>query len=269
MAIAQKPSAGPLIGFSACSPQASTHQLRPAWSRHSVRATEFHRDSWRTGERRLNAVQRAIAGYHQDNECDWVAELSCGHDQHVRHRPPFEERPWVQSPAGRSGRLGKRLKCPLCDRAKLHANLRTVRTSPEWNERSLPAGLLRFHRLGSGIWGRIHVHDGHLQFSMASEPPFEHELDRGAEQAIPPEMDHEVRPVGSVRFSLDFLAVDRVGETRSGVLSIKVMIRPAGLVWCAPGVEPSSTGPSIAQVVPKRSSPDAHRLLRSVSRGRR
>lgn len=149
-------------------------------------------------------MQRAITGYHQDHEGDWVAELSCGHDQHVRHRPPFEQRPWVQSPAGRSGRLGKPLECSPCDRAELPANLRMVRTSPEWNEHSLPAGLRRSHRLSHGTWGRIHVHDGHLQFSMASEPPLQDELVRGEEQAIPPEMEHEVRPVGSVRFSLDF-----------------------------------------------------------------
>jgi len=164
---------------------------------------------------KLNAVQRAITGYYQDDEGDWVAELSCGHDQHVRHRPPFEERPWVQSAAGRSGRLRSPLDCPLCDRAELPANLRFVRTSPEWNERSLPTGLRRSHRLGNGTWGRIHVHQGRLQFSMASQPPLHHELVRGEEQAIPPEMDHEVRPVGSVRFSLDFLAVDRVDATHA------------------------------------------------------
>jgi len=159
-------------------------------------------------------VQRAITGYHQDNGGDWVAELSCGHDQHVRHRPPFEERPWVQSAAGRSSRLGKPLECPLCERAELPASLRSVRTSAEWNEHTLPAGLLRSHRLGPGTWGRIRVHDGRLQFSMATQPPLDVELLRDTEQAIPPEMDHEVRPIGEVRFSLDFLAVDR-GETHT------------------------------------------------------
>jgi hypothetical protein len=32
---------------------------------------------------------RPIVGFHQDEHQDWVAELSCGHNQHVRHRPPF------------------------------------------------------------------------------------------------------------------------------------------------------------------------------------
>ena len=26
---------------------------------------------------------------------DWVAELECGHTQHVRHDPPWTNRPWV------------------------------------------------------------------------------------------------------------------------------------------------------------------------------
>ena len=34
-----------------------------------------------------------IIGFHQDEETNWVAELSCGHQQPVRHRPPFTERP--------------------------------------------------------------------------------------------------------------------------------------------------------------------------------
>ena len=37
-------------------------------------------------------MQQAIAGYHQDEHHDWVAELACGHYQHVRHQPPLAER---------------------------------------------------------------------------------------------------------------------------------------------------------------------------------
>jgi tellurite methyltransferase len=52
---------------------------------------------------RLN-VLRHIEGFHQDTEGDWVAELDCLHRQHVRHRPPFQKRPWVlPATAGRSG----------------------------------------------------------------------------------------------------------------------------------------------------------------------
>jgi hypothetical protein len=37
-------------------------------------------------------VDRSIVGFHRDDESHWVAELDCGHDQHVRHDPPMVER---------------------------------------------------------------------------------------------------------------------------------------------------------------------------------
>jgi hypothetical protein len=38
-------------------------------------------------------MQRKIIGFHQDEEQDWVADLECGHQQHVRHTPPWLNRP--------------------------------------------------------------------------------------------------------------------------------------------------------------------------------
>jgi hypothetical protein len=63
-------------------------------------------------------VVRTIVGFHQDDVGDWVAELSCFHPQHVRHRPPFFDREWVTTEAGRAGRLGTDIECVLCDRAE-------------------------------------------------------------------------------------------------------------------------------------------------------
>ena len=60
-------------------------------------------------------VQRAIVGFHQDDEGEWVAELVCGHQQHVRHRPPFFPEPWVLEPEGRDERVGAPLECLLCE----------------------------------------------------------------------------------------------------------------------------------------------------------
>jgi hypothetical protein len=66
-------------------------------------------------------VQRAIVGFHRDEQTeqgepgDWVAELDCGHNQHVRHRPPWTLRPWVVTPEGRQARIGQPLDCKLCD----------------------------------------------------------------------------------------------------------------------------------------------------------
>jgi hypothetical protein len=55
-----------------------------------------------------------IIGYHQDEEKNWVAELSCGHSRHVRHRPPFSERPWVLTESGRASKLGHAIECGQC-----------------------------------------------------------------------------------------------------------------------------------------------------------
>lgn len=55
-----------------------------------------------------------IVGYHLDEEHHWVAELECGHTQHVRHDPPWQVRAWVTTPEGRASRLGTELECVKC-----------------------------------------------------------------------------------------------------------------------------------------------------------
>lgn len=61
-------------------------------------------------------MKQPIIGYHKDEEDDWVAELECGHNQHVRHDPPWQLRRWVTTPEGRESRLGNELNCKKCDR---------------------------------------------------------------------------------------------------------------------------------------------------------
>lgn len=60
-------------------------------------------------------MNQKITGFHQDAEKHWVAELGCGHAQHVRHDPPWMERPWVTTEEGRQGRIGVELNCVRCD----------------------------------------------------------------------------------------------------------------------------------------------------------
>lgn len=61
-------------------------------------------------------MKQAIIGYHKDEDEDWVAELECGHNQHVRHNPPWTLRPWVIYEDGRNQHLGDKLDCKKCDR---------------------------------------------------------------------------------------------------------------------------------------------------------
>ena len=88
---------------------------------------------------------RTIDEFHQDDVGDWVAELSCLHNQHVRHRPAFQERPWVVSAAGRSEHVGAQLECRLCDRLELPSGLEIRRTAGPFDAETLPPALQRAH----------------------------------------------------------------------------------------------------------------------------
>lgn len=59
-------------------------------------------------------MKSKIIGFHQDEHGDWVAELECGHGQHVRHNPPWSARPWVLTPDGRQEKIGAELECKEC-----------------------------------------------------------------------------------------------------------------------------------------------------------
>jgi hypothetical protein len=60
-------------------------------------------------------MKQRIVGFHQDEERHWVAQLACGHNQHVRHEPPWMLRPWVLTPVGRARAVGEMLNCVKCD----------------------------------------------------------------------------------------------------------------------------------------------------------
>ncbi|HET7622753.1 MAG TPA: DUF3565 domain-containing protein [Gemmatimonadaceae bacterium] len=60
------------------------------------------------------AIARKIVGFHKDEEEHWVADLECGHTQHVRHDPPWQVREWVTTPEGRANRVGTELECVKC-----------------------------------------------------------------------------------------------------------------------------------------------------------
>ena len=63
-------------------------------------------------------MKQAITGFHKDEKGDWVAELKCGHTQHVRHDPPWQLRPWVVTEEGRKSYLGYELTCKKCENKK-------------------------------------------------------------------------------------------------------------------------------------------------------
>lgn len=146
-----------------------------------------------------------IVGFHCDAEGDWVAELSCLHNQHVRHRPPFQERPWVTTDAGRAARIGSEIECPLCDRAELPGELHLARTAGPFDADSLPAALRRDHRVADRTWGVVRVLEGSVVVELATEPPITAHLVAGEHQPLPPGVPHHLRVAGPVIVAVDFM----------------------------------------------------------------
>lgn len=78
-----------------------------------------------------------------------------------------------------------------------------VRTTPEFDEVSVPAGLLGVHRVADGVWGRLVVCAGSLWFGFEDEDR-ERNLTSGDRQVIPPGRLHHLRMDGPVRFVVEF-----------------------------------------------------------------
>lgn len=149
-------------------------------------------------------MKRRITGYHQDEAGDQVADLDCGHGQHVRHNPPFTNRPWAATPEGRESKIGAELDCVRCDRLEFPEGLHEYRRTPEFTEADIPAGLLQDHTTKDGVWGLIHVLEGRLEYTVQEPEQQSFELTTGDAGVVVPGMKHHVRPLGTVRFCVAF-----------------------------------------------------------------
>lgn len=150
------------------------------------------------------ALLRPITGFHQDEAQDWVAELGCGHGQHVRHRPPFWSRPWVLTAEGRAEQLGSPLPCVLCERFELPSGFAAYKRTPELTARTIPPALTANHSTKPGVWGLLHVVEGDVRYIV--EPPLARELVvvPGEPAVIVPEVLHRVVPGDTARFFVEF-----------------------------------------------------------------
>jgi tellurite methyltransferase len=153
-------------------------------------------------------VRRRIVSFRQDDDGDWVADLSCLHRQHVRHRPPFHERAWVLDDVQRRQRVGSELDCPLCDRAELPGDLGVMRTAGPFDAETLPPGLRGTHTVAAGRWGLLRIVRGGAGIDIDLDPPMRLRLDAGMTQHIPPEVPHLVSLDPDAVIEIDFLARD-------------------------------------------------------------
>jgi hypothetical protein len=59
-----------------------------------------------------------IIGFRQDLEGEWVAVLECGHEQHVRHDPPWQVFSWILHAQERAEHVGTELYCRRCEEGR-------------------------------------------------------------------------------------------------------------------------------------------------------
>lgn len=156
-------------------------------------------------------MQRPITGFRLDDQGDWVAVLSCGHPQHVRHNPPLMNRPWVLTPEGRDSRLGEPLNCVRCDDLELPDTFVPSGRTPVFTEATIPDALKANHATATGVWGRVHVVEGTLRY-RAESLGVDMQLSPDTGGVIVPEVRHSVAPTGPVRFYVQFYRAPEVGS---------------------------------------------------------
>ncbi|MGH8762478.1 MAG: DUF3565 domain-containing protein [Nitrosospira sp.] len=148
-------------------------------------------------------MERPITGFEFDGEGDSVAVLSCGHLQHVRHNPPFINRPWVTTDEGRRSMLGEMLNCVRCDKFELPDSFVAYKRTPDFTEESLPAALRKDHSTRVGVWAKIIVAEGKIRYRV---PILKADIELSPDRIgiVVPEVLHSVEPLGVVRFFVEF-----------------------------------------------------------------
>jgi tellurite resistance-related uncharacterized protein len=77
------------------------------------------------------------------------------------------------------------------------------RSTPVFDEKTLPAALRGEHRTKAGVWGVIQVIEGQLKFTQADQAE-EKILTPERPGLILPEQPHRVEPLGSMRMQVHF-----------------------------------------------------------------
>ena len=82
----------------------------------------------------------------------------------------------------------------------------TLQRTAEFDTKSVPAGLLRAHRLAEHVWAIVRVRQGALRFVWEAEsgPETAVELGAGDSVVVPPQAPHRVELGEDTEFALEF-----------------------------------------------------------------
>lgn len=79
----------------------------------------------------------------------------------------------------------------------------SYKSTPVFDETTLPAGLRREHRTKAGVWGIIRVLDGRVRYRILN-PVSETILDSQHPGLVLPDQPHFVEPLGPIRMQVEF-----------------------------------------------------------------
>ena len=83
------------------------------------------------------------------------------------------------------------------------------KSTPVFDETTLPAGLRKEHRTKAGVWGIIRVLEGRLRYRVL-DPVSETILDADHPGVVLPDQPHLVEPLGPMQMQVEFY--DRAPE---------------------------------------------------------
>ena len=87
---------------------------------------------------------------------------------------------------------------------QLPSNVTAYKKTPEFDQDCVPAGLLHEHQTKAAVWGKIVILAGQLQYTI-NQPELEvMVLDVDRYGVVEPTVPHEVKPLGQVRFYVEF-----------------------------------------------------------------
>lgn len=89
-------------------------------------------------------------------------------------------------------------------RPVLPDGLELTRTTKVFDNATVPAGLLRAHRVADDVWGNLVVHTGTVTFVFDDDPDHPVTVRAGDAVAIPPARQHHVQLDEPATFAVEF-----------------------------------------------------------------
>ena len=87
--------------------------------------------------------------------------------------------------------------------SEMPAGLSPYKRTPEFAAATTPAGLLRDHSTAAGVWGRIVVLAGNVEYEISGTGEIAF-LDATTPGFIEPQVTHRVTPSDDARFYVEF-----------------------------------------------------------------